>query len=164
MTIVVMKKKPFAKWTSYPLGFFEKIEEKTAVILILNPDAEHPPINAERHLILSFWDRTNLNFRERVLVRLFGNRPDVCVRLQRILMGDNSGWPWRPPLADDARRIKEFVDSVPEDWSFIVLCEYGRSRSRAVAEWIVARRKIEADGFRGAGRPNAILEKLLSQQ
>ena len=157
-----MQKKPTVKWTSLPLGYFEKIGEKTAVIQILNPDTDDPyPIKAERQLVLSFWDRTHLNFRERIIAHLFGNKPDLCVRMHRIFIGDNGGWPWRPPLADDVRRIKEFVDSVPEDWSFMVLCEFGRSRSHAVAEWIAAHRKIQADGF-SYGGPNELLATMLA--
>ncbi len=140
----------------------EDFGEKTALVQILNPGMIPYDIRCERQLVLSFWDRTELDFKEGAVARMFGGKPDLCVRLHRTFMGDNGGWPWRPPLADDARRIREFVDAVPEGWDFVTICEFGRSRSRAVAEWIAGRRKIEAVGDTKKGKPNALLAGLLA--
>lgn len=135
----------------------------TAVIQILNPGMQPFHLEAKRQLVLGFWDRIELTFGETILARLFGNRPEMCVRMHRLLFGNNGGWPWRPPLADDATRIRAFVDGIPEGWNFVVTCEYGHSRSRAVAEWIASRRKIQAVGSRERGTANVLLADLLFQ-
>lgn len=139
----------------------EELGEKTAVIQILNPGMSPFQIGARRELVLSFWDRTTLTFGETLIARLFGHRPDICVSLYRFFFGDNGGWPWRPPLKADADAIRKFVEGIPEGWSFVVTCEYGRSRSRAVASWIAAHRRIKTGGGRDVGTANVLLADML---
>jgi hypothetical protein len=157
---VRMTKIATVRWMSWGESLSEDFGGTTAVIQILNPGMQPFKLGAKRELVLSFWDRSELPFGETILTRLFGNRPALCVRLQRLFFGDNGGWPWRPPLADDARRIREFVDGIPEGWNFVVACEYGQSRSRAVGEWIASRRKLQAAG-RTRGTANVLLADLL---
>lgn len=158
---VRMTKIATVRWMSWGESLSEEFGRPTAVIQILNPGMLPFHLEARRELVLSFWDRNELSFGETILTRLFGNRPALCVRLHRLFFGNNGGWPWRPPLADDARRIREFVDGIPEGWDFVVVCEYGRSRSRAVAEWIASRRKLQVVGDRGRGTANVLLADLL---
>jgi hypothetical protein len=148
---------------SWGKSLSEDLGERTAVIQILNPGMQAFDLGAKRQLVLGFWDRHSLTFGETVIAQLFGNRPELCVRMHRLCLGDNGGWPWRPPLADDARRIREFVDAVPDEWDFLVTCEYGHSRSRAIAEWIATRRKMQAIGSREGGSANVLLSDLLFQ-
>jgi hypothetical protein len=155
-----MTKITTAKWMSWGESLSEQFGEKTAVIQILNPGMQPYQIGAHRELVLSFWDTRELTFGETILARLFGNRPQLCLKLQRMFYGD-LGWPWRPPLACDAKRIKDFVDNTPAGWDFIVTCEYGQSRSRAVAEWIAFHRKIKPVGSKTRGTPNILLSDLL---
>jgi predicted protein tyrosine phosphatase len=150
------------RFISWGASLAEEFGGQIALIQILNPGMTPYNIRCERQLVLSFWDRNELDLKEGIIARLFGKRPDLCVLLHRTLLGDNGGWPWRPPLTDDARRIKEFVDSIPDAWDFVVICELGRSRSRAVAEWISNRRKIQAVGNTAKGNPNSLLVALLS--
>jgi len=158
---VAMDKIATVRWMSWNESLSEEIGEKTAVIQILNPGMAPFQLGVRRQLVLSFWDRIELTFGETILAKLFGGRPSLCVRLYRLFFGDNGGWPWRPPLADDAEQIRKFVDEVPEGWSFLVTCEYGRSRSRAVAEWIALHRKIKIVGDRSRGTANVLLADLL---
>lgn len=139
----------------------EELGETTAVIQILNPGMSAFQIGASKQLVLSFWDRTTLTFGEALLARIFGSRPSICVKAHRVFFGNNGGWPWRPPLKADAVEIRQFVDGIPAGWSFIVTCEYGRSRSRAVAEWIAAHRKIKTAGERARGTANVLLLDML---
>lgn len=156
-----MKTVAAARWMSWGQSLSEDFGGPTAVIQILNPGMQPFQIGARRQLVLSFWDRSELTFGETILTRIFGNRPALCVRLHRLFFGNNGGWPWRPPLADDARRIQEVVDGIPDGWNFVVTCEYGHSRSRAVAEWIASRRKMQAVGSRERGTANVLLADLL---
>jgi hypothetical protein len=158
---VAMDKIATARWMSWNESLSEEIGEKTAVVQILNPGMAPFQLGVRRQLVLSFWDRTELSFGETILAKLFGSRPSLCVRLHRLFLGDNGGWPWRPPLAADADQIRKFVNDVPEGWSFLVTCEYGRSRSRAVAEWIALHRKIKIVGDRSRGTANVLLADLL---
>ncbi len=156
-----MTKIATARWMSWGESLTEDFGGPTAVVQILNPGMQPFQLGAKHQLVLSFWDRQELSFGETILARLFGSRPALCVRMHRLFFGNNGGWPWRPPLADDARRIREFVDGIPSEWDFVVICEYGHSRSRAVAEWIASRRKLQAVGSRGRGTANVLLADLL---
>jgi hypothetical protein len=159
-----MEKTATSKWMSWGRSLAEDFGERTAFIQILNPDMRPFNLGARQQLVLSFWDRSELQPGEAILAKLFGSRPDLCVRMHRLFLGNNGGWPWRPPLADDARSIREFVDGIPQGWDFVVTCEFGHSRSRAVAEWIAARRQIGAVGDDSRGSPNARLSALLFDQ
>lgn len=142
-----------------------KPNKNAAAILILNPDTFEPDVPYERVLTLRFWDHAGLDLVDHWIARLFGRNPERCVSIRNQLRRKKSAWPWRPPLQADARDIRDFLNSLPAEISEIdVACEYGRSRSRAVAEWIAAKNKIEATGSREKGRPNPRLVKLLDEE
>jgi len=149
------------RWMSWRDSLSEELGENTAVIQILNPGMSPFQIGARRQLVLSFWNRSTLTFGETVIARLFGRRPDLCVKLHKMFLGDSGGGPWRPPLKADAIEIRQFVDAVPKEWSFVVTCEYGRSSSRAVASWIAAHRKLKIGSGRAGGSANVLISDLL---
>ncbi len=135
-----------------------------AGIIVLNPDTFEPELPYDNVLVLRFWDHARLDIIDRFLARIFGRRPDLCVRVRSMFRGKKSAWPWRPPLAADAISVREFLENLPPGIDEIdVSCEYGRSRSRAIAEWIASRNGIAAIGNREKGSPNARLETLLRE-
>ena len=148
-------------WEERDAGQFGKT---TAFVHILNPGMEPPPRRSNFELSVAFWDRNQLDFGETFLAWLFGGRPKICTWFYDRLIDNNDGWPWRPPLTYDARRIRSFVDSVPSTYDFAVACEYGRRRSRAVAEWIAYHRGIVAAGDRSRGQANPLLADLLFER
>ncbi|WP_327209930.1 hypothetical protein [Rhizobium leguminosarum] len=134
----------------------------TAVIWILNPGMKPFPRRAAFETSLAFWDRSELPPLDHLIASLFGRWPEACCAIRRALCGDNGGWPWRPPLSHDAEAVKGFVDDLPAYVSRVVVaCEFGISRSRAVAEWIAASVGTTAIGNRAKGEPNARLSDLL---
>lgn len=136
-------------------------EKTTAAIMILNPDTLETELRYKHVLILRFWDHAKLDLIDSTIARLFGHRPDLCVDI-RARLRRKSAWPWRPPLSADADQIVAFLASLPPEVTEVdVACEYGRSRSRAVAEWIAHESGIEATGNRTKGRPNPRLAFLL---
>lgn len=153
-----------ANWMDWSEAHETRFGEDVAAIYLLNPGMDPPKRRSKHELVLSFWDRTELSGLDAAVAGLLGGRPALCVRARAFMLGDNGGWPWRPPLSDDARRIAAFVDSLPHEvTTFVVACEFGRSRSRAVAEWIASRRGIEAKGNHFRGVANPLLRRLLSR-
>lgn len=162
---VTMKTEIEVRWMSWGECLAEPLGDETAIIYVLNPGMDSFHQRSKHELVLSFWDRFELPLSETILVKLFGSRPELCVSLRRLFLGDNGGWPWRPPLADDARRIREFVDQVaPSVQRFVIACEFGKSRSRAIGEWLAATRGYQPVGDRAHGTANVILADLLFNQ
>lgn len=134
-----------------------------ATIVILNADTPFPPKQGRRRLTLTFWDTTSLSLPERLLVALLGNNPDLCVKVRNLLARDRNGWPWRPPMKGDAVQVASFVRNLPKEVNTVlVACEYGQSRSRAIAEWIGKQVKAPVTGDESK-RPNPILAALLKK-
>lgn len=157
-----MKTETEVRWMSWGECLAEPLGDETAIIYVLNPGMDAYPRRSRHELVLSFWDRSELPLSETILARLFGSRPDLCVSLRRLFLGDNGGWPWRPPLSDDARRIRKFVNEVPSSVRrYAVACEFGRSRSRAIGEWLAATKGYQPVGDRAHGMPNVILSDML---
>lgn len=149
-------------WMSWSECRETEVDGRTAVIWILNPEMKPFNRRAGHELTLHFWDRSDLPPGDHVVATLLGRWPDVCCTTRRLLFGDNGGWPWRPPLRRDADDIKAFVQGLPDDvCRVIVACEFGMSRSRAVAEWLAAKTGTVAVGNRTKGEPNGRLSDLL---
>jgi hypothetical protein len=135
-----------------------------AGIIILNPDTFEPDLKYENFLVLRFWDHAKLDVIDHWIARVFGRNPELCVRMRSRIRRKRSAWPWRPPLIADAIAVRDFLANLPSDVKEIdVSCEYGRSRSRAVAEWIASENGIRAVGNREKGRANPRLAGLLNE-
>lgn len=138
--------------------------ENTAAIMVLNPDTPEVTLRYKHILILRFWDHARLDLIDGLLARYLGGNPALCVSIRASLRRD-SGWPWRPPLAADAQAVSGFLEALPPEITELdVACEYGRSRSRAIAEWVALGNGVEAEGNRAKGRPNPRLTYLLRNQ
>ncbi len=131
-----------------------------ALIVLSNPGTIREATGRHR-LDLEFWDATEVDLVDRLLLAALGHAPDRCVALRSRFR--RSDWDWRPPMRADAQRIAGFVSGLPVDVGRVhVACEFGRSRSRAVAEWLGALYGTMPVGDRG-GTPNPILSRLLSK-
>ena len=137
----------------------QALRERTALVVISNPGAM-PPLGGRHRLDLAFWDAVDPDLADRMLLSALGGKPTACVRLRGTLRGDG-GWPWRPPMSADAHAIRGFVAGLPRDVrSLHVACEFGKSRSRAVAEWVARERGCDASGDT-SGAANPVLAGLL---
>lgn len=133
-----------------------------AAILIMNPGTAPLPYGFRRTLVLTFWDVQSVDRLDAVLIRLLGGNAERCTAWRDRLRQDGS-WPWRPPLPEDAEAVRRFVDSLPEEVCELhVACEYGRARSRAIAEWAAARLSCPAEGDRSHASANALLAGYLA--
>lgn len=151
----------FMRWQAMTA---KKPSSEIAGIIILNPDTFEPELRYENYLVLRFWDHAGLDLIDHWIARLFGRNPSLCVRIRSKIRRKRSAWPWRPPLIADAIAVRDFLANLPEDITEIdVSCEYGRSRSRAVAEWIASENGIRAVGNREKGRANPRLVHLLKE-
>lgn len=150
------------EWMSWNRCREAEVAADAAVIWILNPGMTPYASRGVREIVVSFWDRSDLEPGDHLVASLFGRWPRVCCAVRRMLLGDNGGWPWRPPLSHDAAVLRRFVEGLPDETTrVLVACEFGISRSRAVAEWIAATTGGTAVGDRSRGEPNGRLSDLL---
>lgn len=141
----------------------------SALIEIVNPgwSAIGESSRWGAYLGLEFWDEDDVHLpgMKRVIADRLGGNAALCLAVGRWLFGDGGGWVWRPFLAADAVRVRALARQV-KDRSISrihVACEYGRSRSRAVAEWLAGECGTVATGNR-KGRPNARVVRLLNEK
>lgn len=157
-----MKRGVEIAWMSWDACLASTITGDTAVIWILNPGMRPFRRRAAFETSLAFWDRSALPPMDYLIASVLGRWPSACCAVRRALCGNNGGWPWRPPLIADARQLKRFVDQLPDDVARVVVaCEFGLSRSRAVAEWLAHSTGSRAVGDHSKGAPNARLADLL---
>jgi hypothetical protein len=150
------------EWMSWSKCREAEVTDGTAVIWILNPDMKPVQRRTKHELTVTFWDRSALPPGDFLIAALFGRWPSLCCTVRRVVCGDNGGWPWRPPLSHDADAIHKFVDGLPDTIvRVLVACEFGQSRSRAVAEWMAAATAGIAIGDASKGLPNSRLSDLL---
>jgi len=136
----------------------------TAVVRIHNPGREDIPADGWGGVLeLRFWDvdDDSLSLAERAVAALLGRWPDLCTDLGNGLFA-KGGWPWRPFLAADAMAITRFVAGLPDGVTdLVVSCEFGRSRSRGVAEALAVRLGVPADGM-SRGYANRRVARLMA--
>jgi hypothetical protein len=115
---------------------------------------------------LEFWDEEDIHLpgMKRLIADRLGGRASLCLAVGRWLFGDGSGWVWRPFLPADAARIRALARDLKDRpiSRIYVSCEYGRSRSRAVAEWLASECGTVATGNM-KGRPNRRVVRLLDE-
>lgn len=117
--------------------------KKSAVIFIDNPPGYTPDISEYGcGIFFNFWDYEPKSFLEKQLLKIpFAD--ETLIKIGQNIFHKT----WRPIFYSDAKKIKAFVLSLPADIdSVICVCEFGRSRSRAVAEYLAAYYGVESVG------------------
>lgn len=118
-------------------------DSRSAVIFIDNPPGYVPDLSDYgAGICLAFWDYEPKSLFEKILLRSSLSDRALAGIGQSIFRST-----WRPLFQSDAKKIVDFGLALPEQIdTLICVCEFGRSRSRAVAEFFAHYYQVESFG------------------
>lgn len=131
-------------YISHAQFYSAKADDCAAVIYIDNPPAYPPKFNGYAGgLSLAFAD-----YVPRSKLEIFVAKAKVSTTTKIWVGKQLFGSRWRPMLTNDAQSIHDFLQAMDKSQieRIVCVCEYGKSRSRAVAEYLARRLYIKATG------------------